>query len=99
MNELKVQEYQGFEQIKQVDDSGNEFWSARDLASALEYVQWKNFSKVIDRAMLACRNSGHSVPDHFADLGKTVRNVVATVSTSQHRSVNYFGKIFPLSIL
>jgi DNA-damage-inducible protein D len=68
-----VHEYQGFEQIKQVDDSGNEFWSARELAPVLEYAQWKNFSKVIDRAMLACRNSGHSLCDHFADVSKTVQ--------------------------
>ncbi|MDR0866011.1 MAG: hypothetical protein LBO74_13915 [Candidatus Symbiothrix sp.] len=37
MSELKVQEYQGFEQIKQVDDNGTEFWSARELAPVLEY--------------------------------------------------------------
>jgi DNA-damage-inducible protein D len=72
MNDLKIQKYQGFEQIKQVDDSGNEFWSARELAPVLEYAKWENFQKVIDRAMLACRNSGHKLCDHFPDVRKTV---------------------------
>ena len=33
---------------------------------------WRNFSKVIDRAMIACENSGHSVPDDFAKVSKIV---------------------------
>ncbi|GHT50341.1 DNA damage-inducible protein D [Bacteroidia bacterium] len=72
MNELKVQEHQGFEKIKQVDESGNEFWSARELAVVLEYAKWENFQKVIDRAMLSCKNSGSAICDHFPDLRKTV---------------------------
>jgi DNA-damage-inducible protein D len=72
MSNLVTKEYQGFEQIKQVDDSGSEFWSARELAPVLEYAKWENFQKVIDRAMLACRNSGFELSDHFPDVRKTV---------------------------
>ena len=64
--------YQGFEQIKRTDEAGNEYWFACELAPVLEYVQWRNFSKVLDRAMLACRNSGFNVADHFTDISKTV---------------------------
>jgi len=72
MSNLKAKEYQGFEQIKHIDETGSEYWFARELAPVLEYVQWRNFSKVLDRAMLACRNSGFNIEDHFADLSKTV---------------------------
>jgi len=72
MGNLIAKEYQGFEQIKRTDENGNEYWFARELAPVLEYVKWENFQKVIDRAMLACRNSGFNVADHFPDVRKTV---------------------------
>lgn len=72
MRELNVKEYKKFEDIKQVRADGSEFWSARKLANALDYTQWRNFSKVIQRAMIACENSGHSVSDDFAEVSKIV---------------------------
>ncbi|GHT45421.1 hypothetical protein FACS189440_01390 [Bacteroidia bacterium] len=72
MSNLVTKEYQSFEQIKQVDENGNEFWSARELAPVLEYAKWENFQKVIDRAMLSCKNSGYKLCDHFPDVRKTV---------------------------
>ena len=72
MSNLKAKEYQGFEQIKRTDEDGNEYWFARELAPILEYSKWENFKKVIDRSMLACRNSGFNVADHFPDVRKTV---------------------------
>lgn len=38
------------EQIKKSDDNGNEFWSARDLAKVLEYMEYRNFKPAIERA-------------------------------------------------
>lgn len=72
MMELKASEYKRFEDIKHVRDDGTEYWSARELAPVLEYAQWRNFSKVIGRAMIACENSGHSVLDDFAEVSKIV---------------------------
>jgi len=73
MAKLEAKEYESFEQIRQVDENGSEFWYARDLARVLQYVQWRNFQKVIDRAMLACKNSGFDVNDHFAEVSKTLK--------------------------
>lgn len=61
-----------FEDIKQVREDGMEYWSARELAPAFEHTQWRNFSKVIGRAMIACENSGHGVLDDFAEISKIV---------------------------
>ena len=72
MSELNAKEYKQFEDIKITRADGSEYWLARDLASILEYAKWENFSKVIDRAMLACRNSGFEISDHFPDVRKMV---------------------------
>ena len=72
MKELKAKEYKRFEDIKYIREDGSEYWSARELASALDYTQWRNFSKVIGRAMIACENSGYDVLDDFAEVSKIV---------------------------
>jgi len=72
MSNLKALEYEPFEAIKHLTDDGYEFWNARELANVLEYVQWRNFEKVLYRAKLACKNSGYEVVDHFAEVSKIV---------------------------
>jgi DNA-damage-inducible protein D len=57
-----------FEQIKQTDENGNEFWSARDLSKTLEYSEYRHFIPVVERAKEACANSGQQVVDHFEDI-------------------------------
>lgn len=71
MADLKGKEYKKFEDIKHVEND-IEYWYARELAKCLQYEKWANFSKVIDRAMLACQNSGYEVDDQFAEVGKMV---------------------------
>ena len=86
MKELKAREYKRFEDIKQIRADGTEFWSARELAPALEYTKWENFQNVIKRAMIACENSGHSVEDDFPEL----RKIFATMSSDEfNKSQNY----------
>lgn len=72
MSELRAKEYRRFEDIKQVRNDGTEFWSARELAVALDYNKWENFAKVINRAMIACENSGHAVAYDFPEVRKIV---------------------------
>lgn len=61
-----------FESIKHINEYGNEFWYARELQNALEYTEWRNFSKVIDKAITACENSENVVSDHFVEVNKTI---------------------------
>ncbi|OPZ76945.1 MAG: DNA-damage-inducible protein D [Alphaproteobacteria bacterium ADurb.Bin438] len=54
------------------EDSGVEYWYARDLQKLLGYDKWDNFKEVIKKAKIACESSGNSVLDHFPDIGKMV---------------------------
>ena len=72
MNELIKYSEQTFESIKHVNEYGEEYWLARELQPVLEYAQWRRFSDAIERAKLACKNSGFAVEDHFADVGNMV---------------------------
>jgi len=72
MSHLIAKEYKSFEAIKHLSEDGREFWYARELAMVLEYVQWRNFTKVLDRAKLSCENSGYAISDHFAEVSKIV---------------------------
>lgn len=61
-----------FDGIRQQDEHGHEFWLARQLAPVLDYPQWRNFLPVLDRAKVACQQSGQPVADHFAEVRKMV---------------------------
>ncbi len=56
-----------FEQIKETDENGNEFWGARKLSKILEYSEFRHFLPVIERAKEACLNSEQNIEDHFED--------------------------------
>jgi len=62
-----------FEQIKKINEYGQEVWSARDLISPLGYSRWENFEIAISRAKESCKNSNQKINDHFRDVTKMVR--------------------------
>ncbi len=72
MNGIVKYSEETFESIKHVNEFGQEYWLARELQPVLDYVQWRRFADAIDRAKLACKNSGFEIEDHFADIGKMV---------------------------
>ena len=61
-----------FDNIKHVNEYGQEFWYARELQPVLEYSQWRYLKEAIERAKTACNNSGQNVADHFAEVRKMV---------------------------
>jgi len=73
MYKQKKHNQKAFEYIKHINEHGNEYWEARELQVALEYVQWRRFEDVINKAKEACKNSEYNVLEHFADVGKTIK--------------------------
>ena len=83
MDTLEKYNEKNFEDIKHIDEYGNEYWYARELQVALDYKKWQKFENVIENAKIACENSDNAVSDHFTQVGKMIntgktakRNVV-----------------------
>jgi len=70
--DIQRKQHKTFTDIRQTDDSGAEFWYARDLQRELEYTEWRNFEKVINKAVTSCTKSGYKPNDHFVGVTKKV---------------------------
>ncbi len=57
MNEIIEYSENVFEDIKYIDEEGNEYWFARELQKALDYKEWRNLNKVINKAIISSDNS------------------------------------------
>ena len=79
-----------FENIKYIDEYGNEYWYARELQKVLEYKEWRNFKIVIDKAITSCENSKFNVLNHFVEankmieLGKTAKRKILDYELSRY---------------
>ena len=72
-----------FDDIKHIDEFGNEYWLARELQNVLGYHQWRSMNDLIERAKVACQESKYNIDDHFAVQRKmvnvgsnTIRNII-----------------------
>ncbi|MFZ2855148.1 MAG: DNA damage-inducible protein D [Rhodocyclaceae bacterium] len=87
---IAEQHHATFDGIRQLDEDGNEYWLARDLAPLLDYQDWRNFVQVMDKARIACEKSTRVVEDHFGDVTKMVgigsgaRREIADVRLSRY---------------
>ena len=83
MNKLEKDNNKTFEDIKHIDENGIEFWYARELMTILQYANWQNFEKIIEKAKISCQNSDISVFEHFTDvnkLSKRANNAEVTIN-------------------
>ena len=82
MNEIKENAENLFEDIKHIDENGNEYWSARELQNVLQYKEWRKFEGVINKAKKACENSNIKVFEQFVGsdkLSKRANNTVVKI--------------------
>lgn len=77
--------HDSFEWLRHVDEDGNEYWLARELMSVLEYSAWSKFRRVVERAGVACENSGHPANEHIARVGKLIET-----GHGAHRTIEDF---------
>ena len=68
----KIENYNNktFEDIKHIDEYGTEYWYARELMKVLQYSNWQNFEKIINKAKTAYKNSEINVNEQFIDVNK-----------------------------
>lgn len=78
-----------FESIKHTNEYGEEFWYARELQVALEYKEWRNFCKVLDKAKTACSNSDNLLDDHFVEVNKIVEAGATTKPIEDYELSRY----------
>jgi hypothetical protein len=86
MNNVDTHSVHTFEQLKQVDQQGNEFWYARAIAKILDYSDFRNFVKVINKAIAACEASGNKASDHIVEVNEMVK-----IGSNTERSLNSFS--------
>ena len=90
MNEIKEYNEIVFEDIKHTDEYGNEYWLARELSKVLEYRDWRNFLKVLNKAKEACINSGFNVEEQLVEVNKlSKRNNNATANIQDYKLSRY----------
>ena len=85
MNEIKEYTTKLFEDIKHIDEFGNEYWLARELKNVLGYNQWRSINDLIERAKVSCKESKYNVDDHFA----LYRKMVGIGSKTQRKVIDY----------
>ena len=79
-----------FENIKHIDEYGNEFWYARELQKVLEYKEWRNFLKVLYKAKESCYNSRFNVDEQLVEVNKlSKRNNNAIVNIKDYKLSRY----------
>ena len=70
MTGIKEYSVKTFDDIKHIDENGVEFWYARELQKVLEYKEWRNFLKVLNKAKKACKNSGFNLNEQLVEVNK-----------------------------
>ena len=79
-----------FENIKHIDNYGNEYWEARELQKVLEYKEWRKINKVINKACISCNNSKTVIDNHFVqvdkmiELGKSAKRKISDYKLSRY---------------
>ncbi|MDF3055568.1 MAG: DNA protein [Gammaproteobacteria bacterium] len=73
-----------FEDLKQINQHGAEYWSARDLQPLLGYSQWRRFEQAIERAVTSCKQSENPAEHHFASAGKPITANHSPLNPTQH---------------
>ena len=78
-----------FENIKHIDEYGNEYWFARELMHVLEYDKWNNFHSVIKHAQKAKINAEASKINDFTEVGKIVQTGALSRKIIDYRLSRY----------
>jgi len=82
---------QSFEGLKQTNEHGAEYWSARSLQPLLGYSQWRRFEQAVERAITSCKESGNPPEHHFAGAGKPITGGKGAVQVVEDYHLSRFA--------
>lgn len=88
-NEVEIYKEKTFEDIKHIDEAGNEYWEARELQVILGYKEWRYFSAVIEKAQVACLQSNNQINSHFGVNTKIVEAGLTTKPIMDYKLSRY----------
>lgn len=88
-NEVEICKEKTFEDIKHIDEAGNEYWEARELQVILGYKEWRYFSAVIEKAQVACLQSNNQINSHFGVNAKIVEAGLTTKPIMDYKLSRY----------
>lgn len=89
MSDLREYNVSMFEDIKHMDENGIEFWYARELMTILEYTNWRNFEKLINKSITSLENSNIKVSDHFDVDIKIVEAGISKKTIEDYKLTRY----------
>ncbi len=78
-----------FDDIKHVNQVGDEYWLARELQVILGYKEWRYFFAVIEKAQVACSQSNNNINSHFGVYTKIVEAGVTTKTIIDYKLSRY----------
>lgn len=79
-----------FDKIKHIDaENKSEFWLARELMPLLEYTNWQNFHKIIEKAKIACQQSKNLIEMNFIEVSKIVETGISTKEILDYELTRY----------
>lgn len=74
-----------FEQIKKQSEDGKEYWTSRELCSAMGYSTYQKFSRILDKAIEIAKSRGMNMNDHFNQTVEMVK-----LGSNTYRKVENF---------
>lgn len=89
MKEVKEYKEKTFDDIKHMDEYGNEYWLAREFQTMLGYKEWRLFLAVIEKAQIACSQSSNSINSHFGVYPKIVKAGITTKTIIDYQLSRY----------
>lgn len=62
-----------FERIKNTAEGETDYWSARELSTAMGYSTWQKFNRVLNKAMQVAQSRGMNISEHFNQVVEMVK--------------------------
>ena len=65
--------YSDFDQIKKLEEDGQEYWTSRELCNALGYSTYQKFTRILNKAIAVANGKGMKTADHFNQTVEMVK--------------------------